>query len=666
MAKSLPTPPWLMLIIGIMVTPAHHLAAGDWPTFRYDAGRTASSPHALPEELRLQWIRAYTPRKTAWDDPLNQDLMKYDRVFEPVVSGGTLFIGFNDSDKVVALDTRTGVEKWRVYVDGPVRFPPATANGKVYFVSDDGFLYCVDLATGAEVWKFRGGPSDRRLLGNERLISSWPARGAPVLRDGLVYFAASIWPFMGTFVYALDAESGAVRWVNDGAGADFIKQPHNHPAFAGIAPQGVLVATEDKLILPGGRSVPAVMDRATGQMEYFHLALYGKAGGSWSFADETLFFGHERDDGYIAFDIQTGKALGKSIGKQPVLSDDGYYFAGDSITGRPLDTPGKPVWEIGADAGGDLIRAGNRLYAGGKNAITVIQLPAEMDGAGDSKQPRIVNRIEPDGDIKRLIAADDRLFAVTLDGRILAFGADDVERPKVFENAPVKRPLKPGAERRASATLDGMADLGGYAVVYDVKDDDQLEALARQSELTIVGLSPDLQTVAALRRRLDDAGLYGHRVAVHVGAIENFDVPPYLSSLTVGARVEGFDVVERIFKSLRPFGGRAWLSGDAGENRRAIEAATLDGGEYSEVRGRGVLHRLGPLTGAGDWTHQYGNIRNTIKSDDALVKLPLGVLWFGGSSNTDVLPRHGHGPPEQVIGGRLYIQGMDSLSARDV
>ncbi len=32
----------------------------------------------------------------------------------------------------------------------------------------------------------------------------------------------------------------------------------------------------------------------------------------------------------------------------------------------------------------------------------------------------------------------------------------------------------------------------------------------------------------------------------------------------------------------------------------------------------------------------------------------------------DVLPRHGHGPPEQVIGGRLFIEGMNSLSCRDV
>jgi len=32
----------------------------------------------------------------------------------------------------------------------------------------------------------------------------------------------------------------------------------------------------------------------------------------------------------------------------------------------------------------------------------------------------------------------------------------------------------------------------------------------------------------------------------------------------------------------------------------------------------------------------------------------------------DVLPRHGHGPSEQIVGGRLFLEGMDGLSARDV
>jgi hypothetical protein len=40
-------------------------------------------------------------------------------------------------------------------------------------------------------WKFRGGPSDSKILGNQLLISTWPGRGAPVITDGKVFFAAA-------------------------------------------------------------------------------------------------------------------------------------------------------------------------------------------------------------------------------------------------------------------------------------------------------------------------------------------------------------------------------------------------------------------------------------------------------------------------------------------
>ncbi|MEK7996106.1 MAG: hypothetical protein AAB403_20095, partial [Planctomycetota bacterium] len=45
---------------------------------------------------------------------------------------------------------------------------------------------------------------------------------------------------------------------------------------------------------------------------------------------------------------------------------------------------------------------------------------------------------------------------------------------------------------------------------------------------------------------------------------------------------------------------------------------------------------------------------------------PLGLLWFGGSVNFNVLPRHIHGPSEQVVGGRLFIEGAHHMTARDV
>ena len=76
----------------------------------------------------------------------------------------------------------------------------------------------------------------------------WPARGAPVLTDGKIYFAAGIWPFMGIFLHALDAESGKLLWTNDGDGSTYIKQPHNADSFAGVAPKGRSVAIGEKLL----------------------------------------------------------------------------------------------------------------------------------------------------------------------------------------------------------------------------------------------------------------------------------------------------------------------------------------------------------------------------------------------------------------------------------
>jgi len=214
------------------------LGAEDWPMWRYDANRSADSPEKLLLPLYMTWVREYSPRVPTWEDPLNQDLMTFDLVFEPVVLGERMFVSFNDRDKLVALDIHNGQELWAFYADGPVRLAPAAWKDKVYFSSDDGCLYCVQADSGKLVWKLRGGPSDRKALGNSRLVSAWPARGGPVVRDGVVYFAASVWPFMGTFIYALEATTGQTLWVNDATGAQYIKQPHNTTTYGGVAPQG--------------------------------------------------------------------------------------------------------------------------------------------------------------------------------------------------------------------------------------------------------------------------------------------------------------------------------------------------------------------------------------------------------------------------------------------
>ena len=233
----------VVLAVIALSTPAF---AADWPTWRHDAQRTASAPSNLPADLRLQWTLALPALMPAWPD---QPLMPFDAAYEPIVAGHLLFIGSSRTDSVTAHDTRTGEVRWRFLADGPVRFAPLWDNNKLYLVADDGHLYCLDAATGSLKWKVRGGPSDRRILGNGRLISTWPARGAPVLADGIVYFAASIWPFMGVFIHAVEAETGRPIWTNDGDGSLYIKQPHSADSFAGVAPQGPLSIAGDLLLI---------------------------------------------------------------------------------------------------------------------------------------------------------------------------------------------------------------------------------------------------------------------------------------------------------------------------------------------------------------------------------------------------------------------------------
>jgi outer membrane protein assembly factor BamB len=337
--------------------------------WRGDAARSAVSSEDLPDRLRLAWERVYSPRVPVWDDALNHDLMPYDTVFEPIVVDKTVFLGFNDSDKFLALDTESGKELWSFYCDGPVRLPPVAGDDKVFFVSDDGYLYCLNASDGSLLWKFQGGPSAQKVLGNSRLISSWPARGGPVLVDGTVYFAAGIWPFMGTFIYALDTAGGDVRWINDGTGAEYILQPHNSPAFAGIAPQGAMVVSGDKLLVPGGRSVPAAFDRHEGRQLYYHLAKNGKTGGSFVCASDKLFFNHYREGVVNLYDLESGEMTLPRAGVNPVVDGGLAYFGGSSVTAYDLDAlhrnpkgwKSSRLWEVTADGSFDLIKAVRRV-----------------------------------------------------------------------------------------------------------------------------------------------------------------------------------------------------------------------------------------------------------------------------------------------------------------
>lgn len=647
---------------------------------RHDAQRSGATDEELAGSLHLQWVRELPPLKPAWPD---QSMMQFDAAYVPVILGKTLFYASAHDDSVTALDTETGAQRWKFITDGPVRFAPLGWEGRLYFVSDDGYLYCVDAEAGKLLWRFRGGPSDRKILGNERLISTWPARGAPVLADGKIYFAAGIWPFMGIFLHALDARTGEVEWTNDGDGAIYIPQPHHADSFAGVAPQGALAIVDDKLLVPGGRSVPACYDRKTGKLLHYRLAENSQIGGG----SEVAAHGPVFVNGGALFDVHTGNHL-ESFGPHVVLTPETFYSYErgrlrahdvkdaqheEETTDRKGKAVKKITWKMNQGGFSDVtgietfIKAGSHLYAGAINRILALDLPLDNDKEEDICWEAVV-----EGTPAEIAAADGRLFVVTREGRLYCFGAQKKEAPHFKMSDPP--PFSPdGWTKKAESILDLAKVREGYCVAWGIGSGRLITELACRSRLHIVAVDPDESRVKAFRNELVSAGLYGARVAVHVGNAETLTLPPYFASLMVSENLTGFPLTEpflmKLFNSLRPYGGVACLPVPAAQHKlfsKQVASYPLPEDLVREAGEWLLWSREGALPGAANWTHEHADAANTRVSKDKLAKAPLGVLWFGGPPNQGILPRHGHGPQPQVIDGRLIIEGVDMLRAVDI
>jgi len=580
-----------VVVLGLAI----ECTAADWPQWRYDAGRSACSPQSLPDELHLLWRRDYPAVKPAfWQ--VRQERVQFDLGHEPVVVGKTLLVGSSRNDRLTALDTETGVERWRFYADGPIRLAPAAWQNKVHFASDDGCLYCLDIERGSLLWKRRAAPSQRKVVGNGRLISVWPARGGPVVADGRVYFAAGVWPFEGIFVYALDAESGEVVWINDRCGSLYLKHPHAAMSFGGPAPQGYLLIHDDHLVVPSSRAFPAFFDLADGTLATFDFGHggHGSCPGGWFVATNA--------EGRLIVD--------------PDINTEGHD-AGQQTIGQPgiRRKEGEPLRAE--------VSVGDRSYEVRPGVSKTVNLAGK---------PRLFrDRVEGvAGTVHTMLAADGKLFVVTRSGNIFCFGAEPKE-PKHHTFEP--RPLDPPRDAWTAKVEEILASAGvqqGYAVVLGLGTGRLVEELILQSDLHVVAIDPDAEKVDAVRRRFDQAGVYGDRVAVHQGEPLDFGLPPYLASLVVSEDVNAVGpaadkrFVECMFRGLRPHGGVVCLEIPA-ERHQAItdgcRDANLSGAKVKRKGPLTLLVRTGSLPGAADYTGE--------QNFDESLRPPFGLLWFG-------------------------------------
>ncbi len=611
-----------------------------------DAQRSGYTSEALPTSLTLQWTH-YSPHAPmpAWP---GSDRLSFDRASVPVVSGGLVFFGSSADGKVVALDAATGRERWAFYTGGPVRFAPAVWKDRLFVVSDDGHLYALQSADGRLLWKKRGGPSERLVLGNDRMISHWPARGGPVVADGVVYFGAGLWPSDGIFLYALDADSGQVKWCNDQSGSLYMPQPHGGAnAESGVAAQGLLVLVGDLLLVPTGRAVPAAFQRADGSFKYFHLQQNGQKGGSTTLAAGSLFM-----NGGLLFDAATGamlEAIGQgALAATPegvVASTDGQLTFLKVVDKEKVDRKGQPVkfrglekhWTATRVPGGkSVIAAGRGVVSGGADEVGIVDLATQ----------KLTWSSRVDGAAAALAIAGGRLYVATTKGILYCFGSGG-GNPAVHRTDPSKPSSgDTPAARAAQEILDKAGVTEGYAVDLGCGDGALSLELARRSRLQIVAIDQDAAKVSLARRNLEEAGLYGVRVMVYEGDPARFPLPKSFASLVVSGRsiAGGPSVVpaEAVQRVQRPYGGVACI-GAPGAMQKSVRGA---------------------LEGAGVWTHQYADPANTSCSADTIVRGPLTLQWFR-DSDFEMPQRHGRGPSPLYFEGRMFVEGLNGIRAAD-
>ncbi|HPA18544.1 MAG TPA: PQQ-binding-like beta-propeller repeat protein [Verrucomicrobiae bacterium] len=640
-----------------LLTAAPHVgAASDWPTYRADGSRSGYTADALPADLSPRWT--YRPRhapQPAW--PGRDTRMPFDRAFHAVIAGDTLLFGSSADGKVMALNAATGEELWSFLAAGPVRFAPAIYRDRAFVVSDDGFLYCLATRDGKMLWRIRGGDGASMVLGNGRLISRWPARGGPVIADGIVYWAAGIWPSEGVFIHAVDAADGRVIWRNTTAAGMLMPQPHpGAVAQSGVSAQGDLVVVGDRLLVPTGRGVPAAFSRADGKFLFFHLQTFGKVGGSGIVATDSQFF-----NGACAFDLATGKqaCLTGSNAMVMAVAPDSLLLATTNeiaaidranpwrerkvadpktkkmIGQRVLNTP---IWRMANPISPPscLIVAGDKAVVGGGGGIAVADIPSRQ----------ILLTKKTDGEAVGLAASNGRLFVSTATGAIQCFDGSHAAAPKNISPPPATPATPAAADAAADEIIQKTGITEGYCLDAACGDGSLAIALAKKTRLHICAMNPDPGEVAAIQRRLDAAGLLGTRITTHLAVPPCQNLPSYFANLVVAGRsVDGAaDVVssELINRVLRPFGGKSCI-GKPG----LMQTATR-----------------GDLAGAGAWTHQYCDAANTCCSSDSLLRGPLGICWFNDLEFT-MPSRHGRGPAPLFYRGLLFIEGLNALRCVD-
>jgi outer membrane protein assembly factor BamB len=156
-----------------------------WPMWRHDPAHTGVGQSG-PANLTLRWKFAASGAV----------------VSSPSVAEGRVYFGSQDT-YVYCVDAGTGAFIWKFKATARIASSPAVADGKVYIGPDDGIIYCLDAYNGSLLWStYAGGYVEANFESAVNLRSS------PTVTGGKVYVGS-----LDKNVYCLDANTGDVKWT---------------------------------------------------------------------------------------------------------------------------------------------------------------------------------------------------------------------------------------------------------------------------------------------------------------------------------------------------------------------------------------------------------------------------------------------------------------------
>ncbi len=708
-----------VILLAVLVLWTNSLQGGDWSMYRADAARTGYSSEPLPDNLELRWVyRNRTAPVPAWPD---SSRITFDFAYQPIIVGNTVIFGSSAEDKVVAIDTESGKLQWTFFTGGPVRFAPVAWHDRIFVASDDGYLYAIKTEDGTLLWKHRGGSNERMCMGNERMISRWPARGGPVVIDDIVYYAAGIWPSDGIFLHALDARTGAVLWTNDSTGRLYMPQPHGGAnAHSGVTPQGYLLATNDRLFVPTGRAVPAAFRRSDGQFEYYRLQQNGSIGGARALVADRFVINAgcflTRENGALAaragrgvFGVSPDGIL-RSTGKKLLA----YRWADIEKTGRK----GNLIRYRGLEKYREIVledESQERRHA--ENVIkkvpalrdlyrTEVRFAEEYENV--SKQTgleRTLTQARPD--IETLGYEVGPFLATTYERRYEVIGAageavcggPDILRVVDLDSSRLRWSHKVEGNALGLAAGNGLlvasTSKGAIYCFGSSKGSHSHSAYGGRKASSPAARPGDIDYAKAAEEILESARIKSG-ICIDLGcgtgelALELVK-QSQLYVIGIDSNPAKVNRARRMLDDAGIYGSRVTIH--AGDPRKtpyprdvanliissqnlAGESGVLDKVEIERLQrpyggivclgtpGQLQVRRRGSLKGSGQWTHQNCDAANTLCSPDKIASGPLEMAWYRDGV-IEITDRHAQGPAPLSNRGYLVVEGVDGICAVD-